>query len=58
MSEDNFVYPARNIGCSFKFILKVGVEESIVNEPLVSLHSKTQTNAISKVRFTQLIRDL
>jgi hypothetical protein len=31
MSEDNFVYPARNIGCSFKFILKVGVEESIVN---------------------------
>jgi hypothetical protein len=28
----------RSIGCSFKFILKVGVEESIVNAPLVSLH--------------------
>jgi hypothetical protein len=51
MSEDNFVYPARNIGCSFKFILKVGVEESIVNAPLVSLQSKNTNNAESEVRF-------
>jgi hypothetical protein len=29
-------------GCSFKFLLKVGVEESIVNAPLASLQT-TQT---------------
>jgi hypothetical protein len=34
------------IGCSFKFILKVGVEESIVNAPFVSLQ-----NAKSEVRL-------
>jgi hypothetical protein len=34
-----------SIGCSFKFILKVGVEESIVNAPLVSLQSKNINNA-------------
>jgi hypothetical protein len=28
---------ARYMGCSFKFILKVGVEESSVKAPLVSL---------------------
>jgi hypothetical protein len=28
-----------NIGCSFKFILKVGVEESIVNVPRITYHS-------------------
>jgi hypothetical protein len=44
--------------CSFKFILKVGVEESIVNAPLVSLPSKNTNNAKSEVRFKQLIRDL
>jgi hypothetical protein len=35
-----------------KFLLKVGVEESIVNAPLVS------HNAKSEVRFKQQIRDL
>jgi hypothetical protein len=45
-----------NIGCSFKFILKVGVEESIVNAPLVSLHMKNTNNTKSEVRFKQLIR--
>jgi hypothetical protein len=29
-----------NIGCSFKFILKAGIEELIVNAPLVRLQSK------------------
>jgi hypothetical protein len=48
-----FIY----IGCSFKFLLKVSVEESIVNEPLVSLHSKNANNAKSEVRFKQVIRD-
>jgi hypothetical protein len=38
--EENF--DTKSIGCSFKFILKVGVEESIVNAPLVS-QQKTQT---------------
>jgi hypothetical protein len=37
------------IGYSFKFILKVGVEESIVNAPLVSLRGKNTNNA--KVRL-------
>jgi hypothetical protein len=41
------------VGCSFKFILKVGVEESIV-----SLQSKNTNNAKSEVRFKHLIRDL
>jgi hypothetical protein len=35
------------IGCAFKFLLKVGVEESIVNAPLVSL----QKNTTHKVRL-------
>jgi hypothetical protein len=47
-----------SIGCSFKFLLKVGVEEAIVNAPLVSLQSKNTNNAKSEVRFKQLIRDL
>jgi hypothetical protein len=47
------------IGCSLKFSVKVGVEESIVNAPLVSLSSnvkqiKNTKNAISEVRFKQL----
>jgi hypothetical protein len=46
-----------NIGCSFKFILKVDVEESIVNAPLVGLQSKNTNNPKSEVRFKQLIRD-
>jgi hypothetical protein len=46
------------VGCSFTFILKVGVEESIVNAPHVSLKSKNTNNAKSEVRFKQLIRDL
>jgi hypothetical protein len=44
--------------CSFKNILKVGVEDSIVNAPLVILQSKNTSNAKSEVRFKQLIRDL
>jgi hypothetical protein len=47
-----------NIGCSFKFLLKVGVEVSIVNAPLVSLQIKSTNNEKSEVRFKQLIRDL
>jgi hypothetical protein len=46
-----------SIGCSFKFLLEVGVEESFVNAPLVSLQSKNTNNAKSEVRFKQLIRD-
>jgi hypothetical protein len=30
------------IGCSFKCVLKVGIEESIVNAPLFSLLSKNR----------------
>jgi hypothetical protein len=41
----------------FKFLLKDGVEESIVNAPLVSLQSKNTNNATSEVRFKQLIRN-
>jgi hypothetical protein len=29
-----------HIGCSFEFVLKVGVEESIVNVPLVKQRKK------------------
>jgi hypothetical protein len=39
------------------FILKVGVEQSIVNAPFVSLQNK-DTNNTSEVRFEQLIRGL
>jgi hypothetical protein len=46
------------IGFSFKFLLKVGFDESIVNAPLVNLQSKITNNAKSEVRFKQLIRDL
>jgi hypothetical protein len=42
-------------GCSFKFILKVGIEESIVNAPLVRLQSKN-TNK-SKVRLALYFGD-
>jgi hypothetical protein len=34
----------KSIRCSFKFLLKVGIEESIVNAPLVSLQSKKTTD--------------
>jgi hypothetical protein len=44
-----------NIGCSFKFILKVSVEELIVNAPLVNLQSKNTNNAKSEVKFKPLI---
>ncbi|KAH0810923.1 hypothetical protein GEV33_011868 [Tenebrio molitor] len=46
------------IECSFKFLLKVGVEDSIVNAPLSSLQSKNTNNAKSEVRFKQRIRDV
>jgi hypothetical protein len=45
------------IGYFFKFHLKVGVEESIVNAPLVSLQSKNTNNVKSEVSFKQLIRN-
>jgi hypothetical protein len=38
------------IRCSFKFPVKVGVEESIVNAPLVSLQIKNTNIAKSEVR--------
>jgi hypothetical protein len=43
------------IGCC---ILKVGVEESIVNAPLVRLQSQNTNYAKSEVRFKQRIRHL
>jgi hypothetical protein len=46
-----------SIGCSFKSIVKAGLEESIVNAPRVSLQSKNPNNAKSEVRFKQLICD-
>jgi hypothetical protein len=46
------------IGCSFGFLFKVVVEESIVKAPLVSLQSKNTNNVKSEVRFKQLIREL
>jgi hypothetical protein len=39
------------IGCFLKCHLKVGVEESIVNAPFVSLQSKNTNNAKSEVRL-------
>jgi hypothetical protein len=45
-----------SIGCSFKFISKVGVGETIVNTPLVHLQSKNTNNEKSEVRFRQLVR--
>jgi hypothetical protein len=38
------------IRCSFKFPVKVGVEESIVNAPLVTLQIKNTNIAKSEVR--------
>jgi hypothetical protein len=39
-------------GCSFKFILKAGVEESIVNAPLARLQSEnSKTQTMHKVRL-------
>jgi hypothetical protein len=52
------VLPSNCIGCSFKFLLKLSVDESIVNAPLVSVQSKNTNDAKSEVRFKQLIRDL
>jgi hypothetical protein len=40
-----------------QYFLKAGVEESIVNGPLVNQQSKNTDNAKSEVRFKQLIRD-
>jgi hypothetical protein len=50
-------FVSSNIGCSFKFPVKVGVEESIVNAPLVRLQSKNTNNAKSEVKLKQLTRD-
>jgi hypothetical protein len=41
----------KNLSCFFKFHLKVGVEESIVNAPLVSLQSENTNNGKSEVSF-------
>jgi hypothetical protein len=50
----SFIFYFVNIGCSFKFLLKVGIEESIVNAAFISLQNKSTK---SEVRFKQLIRD-
>jgi hypothetical protein len=42
--------------CSFKIVLKVGVEELIVNAPLISLHTKNRNNAKSELSLKELIR--
>jgi hypothetical protein len=47
--HDHHIYHSTHIGCSFKFILKVGVEELIVNAPVASRRAKTQTT--QKVRL-------
>jgi hypothetical protein len=45
-------YSKSRIGwCEIPPYIKVGVEESIVNAPLVSLQSKNTNNAKSEVRF-------
>jgi hypothetical protein len=56
--QKNWWKHREHIGCSFKYIFKVGVEESIVNPPLVSLQNKNTNNAENEVRFKQWIRDL
>jgi hypothetical protein len=45
------------INYSLRVVLKVGIEESIVNAPLGRLQSKNTNNAKSEVRFNQLLRD-
>jgi hypothetical protein len=57
-SEYIFKYIFKNVtqrltymGCSFKLILKVGIEESIVNAPLVRQQSKNTNEEKSEVRF-------
>jgi hypothetical protein len=52
-----FQYFVHCIGSSFKFLLKVGVKESIVNAPLVSSQSKNINNTKSEVKLKQLISD-
>jgi hypothetical protein len=47
--KENLLY---SIGCSLKFPVKVGVEESIVNASLVEKHKQGKTEVI----FKQLIR--
>jgi hypothetical protein len=55
-SKKNIIkYLLRCIGYSFRFILIVGLEKSIVNTPLVSLYSKNTNDAKSEVRLKQLI---
>jgi hypothetical protein len=44
-----------HIECSFKFLLKAGDEESIVNAPRVRLQSTNTNKAKSEVRLKQLI---
>jgi hypothetical protein len=49
----------KNNGFSFKFVIRVGVEESIVSAPIVVTGSWTNTNhPESEVRFKQLILDV
>jgi hypothetical protein len=50
------------LGCIYfwfyeHFLLKVGVEESILNAPLFSLQNKNTNNAKSEVSFKQVIRN-
>jgi hypothetical protein len=56
--NENLLKLYLNIGCSLKYILKVDVEESIVNAPIVTLQSKNTNNAKSEISLKQLIRDL
>jgi hypothetical protein len=52
-----FISKNKYIGYWYKYLVNVGVEEPIVNAPLVSLKSKNTNNAKSGVIFKQLIRD-
>jgi hypothetical protein len=40
--------------CSFKFIFKVGIEESIVNAPLINLQSKN-TNIAESAKYQDIL---
>jgi hypothetical protein len=52
------IVTAKVSGVHLNLSSKVGLEESIVNAPLVSLENKNTNNPESEVRFKQLILDL
>jgi hypothetical protein len=49
------VFTFLNIGCSFKFRVKVGVEESSVNVPHVNVQNKNKKKTKSEFIFKQPI---